>query len=107
MTLEIRKSKVEELKEKRRQGFLAYFSGCRLVVKNHRETSDYERALATNKATGRESMMQAREVRSSVQSAGAQESDHRSPAFSSVVQGNNTEAVGCSDTTPIREATNP
>ena len=32
-TLEIRKTKLEELKEKRRQGYIAYFSGCRLVVK--------------------------------------------------------------------------
>ena len=80
------------MKEKRRQGFIAYFFGCRLVS-NRSKTSCYERSVAT-KAMGRESMMQAREVRSSVQSAGVQESNLRPPAFSSVAQGNNTEAVG-------------
>ena len=36
-TLDIRKTKLPELKEKRKQGFIAYFSGCNLVVKRRSE----------------------------------------------------------------------
>jgi hypothetical protein len=36
-SLEIRKSKLEELREKRRQGFIAYFSGVNIVTKKRQE----------------------------------------------------------------------
>lgn len=36
-TLDIRRGKLDELKLKRRQGFIAYFSGTNIIVKERRE----------------------------------------------------------------------
>ena len=38
-TLDIRKSKMGELKERKRQGYIAYFSGSKLITKNRYEST--------------------------------------------------------------------
>ena len=39
-TFEIRNSKMEELREKRRQGLIAYFSGTKIITKVRTRTTD-------------------------------------------------------------------
>ena len=49
-TIEIRNTKMEELKEKRRQGYIAYFSGSNLIVKK-RQTANSSRSTDVNSET--------------------------------------------------------
>ena len=50
-TLQIRKSTLAELKEKRRQGYIAYFAGCNLIVKRRNNNAN-QRSPAPNVLTG-------------------------------------------------------
>ena len=54
-TLDIRKTKLRELKEKRQQGFIAYFSGTELIVKPRKNSSQQTKEAENNASryTGR------------------------------------------------------
>ena len=54
-TLDIRKTKLRELKEKRQQGFIAYFSGTELIVKPRKNSSQKTKEAENNASryTGR------------------------------------------------------
>ena len=53
-TLDIRKIKLNELKEKQQQGFIAYFSGTELVVKPRKNSSQQTKEAENNASKGKQ-----------------------------------------------------